>query len=154
MERLKLEPYEDVPKNYTGMIEYSDETVRWYKKGERHRLDGPAVVWPDGTKFWFREGLLHRTDGPAKELENNRKEWWIVGKKYNFTRLVILEKKNIFLGTEKGRYDLEWLKFLTEEGIEEFPIIPGMEEYGDLGIKIKEIKEKDLLFDVAAENIR
>ena len=115
-----------------------------------------GIVYNDGGDFicWLNNGELHRTDGPAKELENSRKEWWINGKKYDFIRLTTLEKKNIFLGTEKGRYDLEWLKFLTEEGIEEFPIMPGMEEYEDIGEKIKEIKEKDLLFDVAAENIR
>jgi hypothetical protein len=30
--------------------------------------------------------------------------------------------KTIFYGN-----DLDWLRFLTEEGIEEFPIVPGME---------------------------
>ena len=28
----------------------------------------------------------------------------------------------------KGKYNLEWLKFLTDKAIEEFPIISGMEK--------------------------
>jgi hypothetical protein len=28
-----------------------------------------------------------------------------------------------------GQYNLEWLKFLTEEKIQEFPIMPGMKDY-------------------------
>jgi hypothetical protein len=34
----------------------------------------------------------------------------------------------LLLGKEKGQYDLEWLRFLTENGIEEFPILFGMKE--------------------------
>lgn len=30
-----------------------------------HRVDGPAVVRPDGSNFWFIHGILHRENGPA-----------------------------------------------------------------------------------------
>jgi hypothetical protein len=29
---------------------------RWYCNGKRHRLDGPAVVWPNGVVAWFIDG--------------------------------------------------------------------------------------------------
>ena len=30
--------------------------------GERHREDGPAVIWADGDKEWWLNGRLHRED--------------------------------------------------------------------------------------------
>ena len=33
--------------------------------GERHRVHGPAVIYPGGTYAWYQNGRLHRTDGPA-----------------------------------------------------------------------------------------
>ena len=44
-----------------------------------HRLDGPAIEWPEGNKAWFVNGKLHRLDGPAAEYANGHKEWWVNG---------------------------------------------------------------------------
>ena len=46
----------------------------------RHRLDGPAVEWPDGRKEWAVNGEMHRLDGPAVEFDNGDKEYWVEGK--------------------------------------------------------------------------
>lgn len=91
--------------NFSGVYTYEDGTKKWYKKGKLHREDGPAVEYPDG-----------------------RKEWWIEGKNYSENKFKLLTELSIFLGKEKGKYDLDWLRFLIEEGIEEFPIVPGMEK--------------------------
>lgn len=34
----------------------SKDGKEWYRDGERHREDGPAIEYPDGTKFWYRNG--------------------------------------------------------------------------------------------------
>jgi len=140
------------PKNsekYTGIVEWENGTKYWYKDGLLHREDGPAVEWADGAKFWYKEGKLHRIDGPAIEYANGSKlwyekgklhridgsavewndgikEWWIEGKFYNQSDLEKFINYFLFLGKENGKYNLCWLKFLTEQRIEEFPIIPGM----------------------------
>ena len=44
------------PDNFTGIIECSDGSRRWFVAGQWHRLNGPAMVWPDGTKFWYTYG--------------------------------------------------------------------------------------------------
>jgi len=31
-------------------------TEKWYRKGKRHRDDGPAAIYPDGRHIWFIEG--------------------------------------------------------------------------------------------------
>lgn len=52
-----------------------------------------------------------------------QKDGGLMVKKYS--ELVNFSTK-VFLETVKGRYDLEWLRFMTENGIEEFPLIPGI----------------------------
>ena len=52
--------------------------------GKYHRLDGPALEYPNGTKFWMVHGKYHRTDGAAIEYSNGRKEYWLNGKQYSF----------------------------------------------------------------------
>jgi len=42
----------------------------WYKNGELHREDGPAIEYANGNKFWYKNGELHREDGPAIETKN------------------------------------------------------------------------------------
>jgi len=149
MEIIKLsrELGEFIPKNYTGIVEWSNGDTNYYKKGELHRDDGPAVECWNGTKHWVKEGKSHRTDGPAIEFSDGTKEWYFEGKEHridgpaieyadgtkkwciegkSFTEIVNTRDK-IFLGKEKGKYGLEWYKFMTEKGIEEYPIIPGLE---------------------------
>jgi hypothetical protein len=100
----------------------------WYKEGKKHRENGPAIELLDGRKLWYREDKLHRLDGPAIEWSNGAKQWNIENNIYSPKKLSELINSCLFLGKEKGQYDLEWLKFLTENGIEEFPIIPGMKD--------------------------
>jgi hypothetical protein len=100
MKTIRVNSVIEIPKDYTGIVEYSY-----------------------GTKYWYKEGKLHREDGPAIEYTDGYKEWWIDGVQYSEN--VDIEDK-FFLGKEKGKYDLEWVRFLDKEEIEEYPIIPGM----------------------------
>jgi hypothetical protein len=47
-----------------------------------HRLDGPAVEWPNGGKEWYVDGKCHRLDGPAIEYANGSKEWYVDDKRH------------------------------------------------------------------------
>jgi hypothetical protein len=45
--------------------------------GYEHRLNGPAVIYADGDMMWYRHGQLHRDDGPALDWPSeNRFEWY------------------------------------------------------------------------------
>lgn len=113
---IKVISFTEVPKNYTGI-----------------------AIRSNGSKCWYKEGKTHREDGPAVEYYNGTKEWWIDGKEYDHILLLTLVENVIFLEKQKGKYNLYWLKFLTEnQGIKEFPIVPGMEQYG----KFKELLKK------------
>ena len=77
---IKVESWRGIPKNYTGIVEYSNGAKEWYLKGKLHRTDGPAVEYSDGTKAWYLNGKHHRTDGPAVEYSDGTKQWYLKGK--------------------------------------------------------------------------
>ena len=70
-----------VPSNFTGIVVYPDRK-EWLLKGKYHRLDGPAIEYPDGSKFWFVKGKNHRLDGPAVEYADGSKYWFVKGKQH------------------------------------------------------------------------
>lgn len=46
-------------------------------KNQRHRLDGPAIQYPDGSYYWYKEGEIHRIGGPAVFDEVDYYDWWV-----------------------------------------------------------------------------
>ena len=48
--------------------------------GERHRVHGPAVIYPGGTYAWYQYGRLHRTDGPALTYALGTCFWYLQGR--------------------------------------------------------------------------
>jgi hypothetical protein len=61
--------------------------MTWYKEGQFHREDGPAVIEALGTKRWYINGKLHRDGGPAIEAStapgfNGKKIWYQHGKEH------------------------------------------------------------------------
>jgi hypothetical protein len=130
-----------VPENFTGIVKTKNRDIHWYKEGKFHREDGPAIEFVDGENHWYKEGKLHREDGPAVEYPDGTKEWWIDNIEYNKNYFNLLYRNSIYIRKEIGRYNLKWLKFLTENGFEEFPIIPGIESY----FRFKQVLKKLLL---------
>lgn len=81
----------------SGMVMWSDELGRphringpaivfpngseqWYRHGELHREGGPAMIWVGDSEAWFQNGVRHREDGPAYTiLKTDIKMWWIHG---------------------------------------------------------------------------
>ena len=129
MKTIKVESWVDLPDNFTGTVELPNGDKFWYKKKKLHREDGPAIEYNDGSKVWSKEGTYHRINGPAIEYSDGTKEWWIENILYETSKLQFLIQTSIFLGKkENGNHNLDWLRFLTDEGIKEFPIVPGMKQ--------------------------
>jgi hypothetical protein len=85
-------------KQMTNLIEQAVRYEVWYKDGNLHRVDGPAVEDADGTKrwfkgdklhrvevrrlniqgtkYWYKDGERHREDGPAVEDADGTKLWY------------------------------------------------------------------------------
>lgn len=131
MQVLKLKNSEHIPEHYTGIIEFENGNKYWIKEGRCHRTDGPALETLGGYREWLIDGKLHRLDGPAIERPNETKEWWVDNEFYDMDEIYFLMKEKeegsvLFLKKEIGKYGLVWYKFLTENGIKEFPLVPGM----------------------------
>ena len=62
-------------------IEYPNGDKHWYLNGKRHRVDGPAYENADGDKYWLLHSEYHRVDGPACENADGNKSWWLNGKR-------------------------------------------------------------------------
>jgi hypothetical protein len=67
---------------FTGCLIDKVNDKAWYKNGERHRVDAPAVESVYGSKWWYKNGQKHRDNGPAVEWSNGCKEWYLNGKEF------------------------------------------------------------------------
>lgn len=57
-----------------------DGTEYWYYGADLHRLDGPAIKYPNGEEIWYHNGLIHRDNGPAITRQDGSKVWYLDGK--------------------------------------------------------------------------
>lgn len=84
IERQKYENWQ-TQCEWIDILEYGNwqahrkNSTRWYKNGQLHREDGPAVEWVDGSKEWFIDGKHHRENGPAIEWDDGKREWYLNG---------------------------------------------------------------------------
>jgi hypothetical protein len=88
----------------------SNGVIRWYNAvGHLHCDDGPAYISPPtGAKGWYRDGKRHRIDGPAMEWPD-AKEWWVDGRQ--FTE----DEFNLFVDQETGEVLVPPGKKLTHD---------------------------------------
>jgi hypothetical protein len=80
MNIIRINNGNDIPENYTGIVEHPNGDKYWYLNGLWHREDGPAIEWSDGGKEWYLNGKFHRLDGPAIEYYDGSKAWYLNGK--------------------------------------------------------------------------
>jgi hypothetical protein len=45
-----------------GLITWDDGAESWYQNGQRHNLDGPAIIYPNGDKRYFIDGKEYSLD--------------------------------------------------------------------------------------------
>ena len=119
-----------IPKNFCGTVVYKYKNILSYKDND-YRVK---------TISSYKKGKLHRIDGPAVEDTDGTKEWWVEGIKYSTSKLQSLIESSVYLGKSKDKYNIEWLKFLVEDGIEEFPHVPGIEQNSEFKILFDLIK--------------
>lgn len=91
-----------------------DGTKRWLLHGKRHRIGGPAIIWPHGEWRWFHHGKIHRSDGPAKYVPDYYKyynadmySWYLNDNKYSLDEWLeandeISEEQKVMLKLKYG----------------------------------------------------
>ena len=53
MKIIKATYDHEIPKNFTGIIEYEGGEKYWYKNGKLHREDGHAVEYSNGVSYFY-----------------------------------------------------------------------------------------------------
>ena len=108
MKTIKAKSWDDVPNNFTGIVEWDNGLVKdWYKNGDLHKEEGPARIYKDDYKVWWLDGKII----------------WSSYDKLDLTNKIILSK------TQHLNYPIVQIwKVLDSEGIYELTVIPGMEE--------------------------
>jgi len=76
------EEFDAIHNKYTGYIKFANGTQKWFKNGQWHREDGPAVIGVYGEQFWYKNGKVHREDGPAIIWPNGEQQWYLDDKNY------------------------------------------------------------------------
>jgi hypothetical protein len=100
--KKRLGIYDKVPVDFTGNVEWTNNSRAWYLNGKFHREDGPAVEWASGDKAWFLNG----------------------------EKVFYLQQNFPFLLIEKLEEEKQ-IKVLTKQGIEIWPNLPGLKELAD-----------------------
>jgi hypothetical protein len=71
----------------------------YYQHGIIHRLGGPARIYSDGQHAYYQNGRLHRLDGPAKIYANGTIQYWVDGEVPTFIMdLIITDREMIYNG--------------------------------------------------------
>lgn len=88
-----------------------DGFKRYYDSFNRlHRLDGPAVISPDGNQLYYQRGKLHREDGPAAIFHNGTQSWYLDGEKLSTLEILRLKLNQ----GEMSPRDIDTLKELAD----------------------------------------
>jgi hypothetical protein len=156
---IKIKEWNEIPSDYTGIVEWPDGSKAWFLNGRCHRKDGPAIEWADGDKSWYLNGKWHREDGPAIEHTSGHKEWWLNGTYHredgpaiewadgdkqwwlNDKLLFRLSRESqpfVFLEEFVDEEGKKQIKVLTQQGIEVWPNLPGLKELADNWKAIKQ----------------
>ena len=107
MNIIKIKYSNEIPKDYTGIVEFEDGEKIWFKNGKLHREDGPANLFKDGLERWLLGGEFI----------------WNSNYKIILTNEIILSK------TKHPEYPtVQVWKILNKNEVYERIIIPGMEK--------------------------
>jgi hypothetical protein len=56
MEEITISFVGDLPSRFTGIVHFKS-VEHWFENGKIHRLDGPAMIWPDGKRHYYVHGM-------------------------------------------------------------------------------------------------
>lgn len=62
-------------------LQWSNHQGQWHRVDESGIQDGPAVIWKDETQFWCIDGKVHRIEGPAVTYPNGGQSYYLDGEK-------------------------------------------------------------------------
>ena len=98
-----------------------DGSEEWFNEGVRHRLDGPAfsLTMENGSLYliWYEKGVFHRKDGPAVIYPNGTEVWYKYGKVHREDGAAIIRPngaKEYFLADVQFTYE-QWFFLIPKK---------------------------------------
>ena len=108
MKTIKLQEWNEIPQGYTGIVEWENGDIDWFKNGGFHREDGPARIYKEGFKVWYLDGKFICNSNDKLDLANQ----------------IVLSKH------QHPKYPtVQVWKILNKNKVYERIVIPGMEEF-------------------------
>lgn len=90
--------------------------ISYYKNGQLHREDGPALEYDNGYQKWYLNGLRHRANNlPAVIYKNNDQEYWLNGKQHRDNGPAVIYDKHYEYWIHGVEYTKEEFDFLILE---------------------------------------
>lgn len=142
MKTITVTNRNEIPENFTGVAKIKEtkrnynksikskyssiiKAIEWYKEGNLHRVDGPAVEYTEKYKTQQAEALETYIKNPSAYYPNlppvqPKNQFFIDGKNITSPKLDI--ENTIFLGKTKNKYNMEVVSFLSEDKIIEIVI--------------------------------
>ena len=104
---IEFKDYNDIPKDFTGDCKITwDNSIRYYKNGEVHKEDGPAIILKNGTKYWVINSKIHNEISHAYE-DSKCKSWWYNNIRYGYDEEFTNETWIEFVENKKREEDLK-----------------------------------------------
>ncbi len=110
MNIIKAKNWKDIPNNFTGIVEWDNEDLEWFKDNRQHREDGFSYKSYNNDHYhWALNGIvLFCTNTGKIDLRN---------------KIILSKEQHPLYST------VQVWKYLNENWIQEQIVIPGMEEY-------------------------
>lgn len=86
-----------------GLVIDEDGVQYWYRNGQLHREDSPAIIFPGLGEEWWLHGRLHREDGPAIEFISGYRVWSFRGKFHRLDGPAVIDKDGTLYWYIKGK---------------------------------------------------
>lgn len=53
MKKIKVNHHTEIPKYFSGEVTFSDQVIVYLIFGKKHRMDGPALIFPNGLGIYY-----------------------------------------------------------------------------------------------------
>lgn len=106
---------------------------RWYKDGDCHREDGPAIVLPNGYRAWYVNGKCHRDGAPAVIWDNGAENWYYQGQMHRIDGPAISGPDCLDIWCINGEVVSSNEEFQQLSGISDEAMTMMILRYGDIG---------------------
>lgn len=104
----------------------------WLLYGELHRIDGPALTYPDGSKYWYQYGMFHREGGPAHITQDGSEFWYLNDQRHRIDGPAVIYSNGVNRWYIRGELILTWSRYQELTGMPDEELSVLILKYGNI----------------------